>query len=101
MNIQKSMNNRRAEHPPNIGIMRIFIPNPLRMRSLDLEPNPISQIRVEFPIRMETITTLDKIFRVAALGYLALEDLHCGEIVVGDVEVLEFCAIVDDLLVHF
>ena len=95
------MHNRRPKNSPNLLIMRILVPNPCRMVGLYFMPNPISQIRVELAIRMEPITSFDQFFWITAFGYFTLEDLPGWELVVDHVEVFEFCAVVDYLLVHF
>lgn len=70
-------------------VMRVLFPDPIRVIHPDAVPEPVSQIRVELSIRMETVTGLNHLLRITPFLNLSLQDLHRREIVVSTIEVLE------------
>lgn len=90
-----------SENFSNLFIVRIFRTDPFWMIGLDLIPDPVSKVRMELSIRMETITSLNHVFSITSFNDLSLQNLHGWEVVVNNIKVLELVSLVDDLLVNF
>lgn len=56
-----------AKNFSNLLIVWIFRTNPFWMLSLDFVPDPVSKVRVEFTIWMETIASFDHVLSITSL----------------------------------
>lgn len=56
---------------------------------------------MEFAIGVESVASFDQLFGVASFHDLSLQDFNSWEFIVNHIEILEFCAIIDNLLIHF
>lgn len=89
-----------AENFSNLLIVWIFGTNPFWMLSLNFVPDPVSEVRVELTIWMETITSFDHVLSITSLNNLSLQNFLSWEVIVNNIKVLEFVSLVDDLLIN-
>lgn len=82
-------------------VVWILWTDPFWMLGLDLVPNPVCQVRVEFTVWMETVTSFDHLLCISALHYFPFQNLHGWEIIVNNIKVVKFVAFTDDLLINF
>lgn len=75
--------------------------DPFWMLGLNLVPNPVCQVRMEFTVWMETVASFDHLFCIPALHYFPFQNLHGWEIIVNNIKIVEFVAFTDDLLINF
>ena len=90
-----------SEHFSNLIVEGILGANPFWMLGLNLIPQPISKVRVELTVWMETITSFNHIFWITSFHHFSLQNFHGWEIVVNQIKVLESVPFADDLLVDF
>jgi len=89
-----------AKNFSNLLIVWIFRTNPFWMLSLDFVPDPVSKIRVEFTIWMETITSFNHVLGITSFDNFSLENFLSWEIIINDIKVFEFVSLVDDFLIN-
>ena len=80
-------------------VMGVLSSYPIWMFHLDLYPKPICEVRVELPIRMEPIASLDHCLGITSFQHLSLQNLHSWEIIVNHIEVFVLL-LGNDLLIN-
>jgi hypothetical protein len=90
-----------AEKFSNLIVEGVFRSDPFWMFCLHLVPEPVCEVRVELTVWMESVASFDHLLWITAFHDFSFEDFHGWEIVVNQIKVLEFVALVYDLLVDF
>ncbi len=85
----------------NLIVEGVLGTNPFWVFCLDLVPEPVSEVWMEFTVWMESIASFDHLLWITTFHDFSFEDFHGWEIIVNQIEVLEGVALVDDLLVDF
>lgn len=89
-----------AKNFSNLLIVRIFRTNPFWMLSLDFVPDPVSKIRVEFTIWMETVTSFNHVFGISSFNNFSLKNFLSWEIIINNIKVFELVSLVDNFLIN-
>jgi|688.fasta_scaffold1134421_1 hypothetical protein len=68
-------------------VVRIAFTYPFRVFMFNFDPQPISKIRVEFSIRVESVASFNHLLWISTLQYLSFKYLHGREVIIHHIEV--------------
>ena len=89
-----------AKNFSNLLIVRISRTNPFWMLGLDFVPDPVSKVRVEFTIWMETVTSFNHVFGISSFNNFSLKNFLSWEIIINNIKVFELVSLVDNFLIN-
>lgn len=89
-----------SENLSDFIIMRILGTNPFWMLGLNFVPNPISKVRMELSVWMETITSFNHILSTASFNYFSFQNLLSWKIIINNVKVFKLMTFINDLLIN-
>lgn len=73
----------------NFLVVRIFFSNPVWMIHSNVVPKPVSQVGIKLSIGVEPVAWLNHLLRIASFLNFSLQNLHCREIIISTIEIIE------------